>query len=179
MADLRTPRPPRGYDLIEMPTRGGQSAQAYSQLAQFLPELMNQARGGTGAFDAIEGPAKRFYEQQLAPGIAQRYAGSGISGSSGMQNALVAGAADITTNLAAQRAQLMQQSMKNVLGLGDMLLSRPDYTYDLMEQGPSGWDQFLGVGLPVGGALLGGIFGGPMGAEWGGRIGSRAGSAFL
>lgn len=184
MASLATPKAPKGYELVQLPTHGGQAAGAYSQLAGALPNWLAMASGSPGAFEAMEAPVKSFYEQKLAPGIAQRYAGAGIGASSGMQNALAAGAAGLSENLAARRAQLMQQSMQNVLNLGNVLLSRPDINYDLMEKEPSGWQKALGIGLPIAGTVLGGAagayFGNPMlGAELGGKLGSYAGQAFL
>jgi len=176
---LATPKPPKGYDMIRFPTRGGQSANIYSQLSELFPELINQAKGAPGAFDAMEGQAMRQFNQQVAPNIAQRYAGSGIGSSSGMQNSLAAAGRDLTENLAARRQQLMQQSMQNVLGLGNILLSNPDEMNFLTPKGPKWWQQILGLGSPVAGAGIGGLLGGGIGSLLGFQGGTGFGQGFL
>lgn len=176
---------PKGYEMFQVPTRGGQSASTYSMLSQFFPELLQQAKGAPGAFQAIEQQGQDLFNQKIAPGIASRYAGSGIGSSSGMQNSLAAAGKDFTLGLQAQRAELMNQSMQNVLSLGNLLLQRPDVeTYvGQKQQKPSFWDQMLGIGLPIAGAGIGaglGYFAGdPLtGAKIGGKLGSSAASAF-
>lgn len=175
---------PKGFNMSQFSTRGGQSADIYSQLAQAFPELLAQAKGAPGAFEAQEGQAKDFYNQKLAPGIAQRYAGSGIGSSSGLQNSLTAGARGLTNDLYSQRQELMQNSMRNVLSLGDLLLQRPDVEnyYSQKQKGPSGWNQAIGIGAPIVGATLGLIPGfGPMigGPVGGAKTGYEFGKAFL
>jgi hypothetical protein len=172
---------PKGFNMQQFATRGGQSASTYSMLSQFFPELLQQAKGAPGAFDAQEGQAKDFFNQQLAPGIAQRYAGSGIGSSSGMQNSLTAGARGLTNDLYAQRQSLMNSSMQNVLGLGQLLLQNPDVEnyYSQKQKGPSWWEKALGIGAPIAGAAVGGYFGGPTGAKLGATVGSQFGQSFL
>lgn len=186
MSTLATPKAPQGYEMLQFPTRGGRSADIYNQLSgDVFQKLLGQAQGSPGAFAPQEQQAMDFYQRQLAPQIAQRYAGSGISGSSGMQNALASGARDVTTNLHAQRNQLMQQSMHDVLNLGNILLQNPDVeNYYAQNQGMGGgggssiWDKLLGIGLPVVGAIGGGILGGPMGAAAGASLGGTLSSGF-
>ena len=174
---------PKGFQQHQFSTRGGQSAGIYQQLAQFFPELLTQAKGAPGAFEAQEKQATDFYNQQLAPGIAQRYAGSGIGASSGMQNSLTAGARGLTNDLYAQRQSLMQNSMNNVMNLGSLLLQNPDVEnyYSQKKKGPSWWEQALGLGLPIAGAIGGGLIpgGGLGGAKLGATIGSSIGQSFL
>lgn len=180
MAGLKLPK---GFEMFQAPTRGGQSASTYSMLSNFFPELLQQAQGAPGAFDALEQQGQNLFSQKIAPGIAQRYAGSGIGASSGMQNALAAAGKDLTLGLQAQRADLMHRSMRNVLDLGSLLLSNPDVETYLgrKPQKSNFWDQMLGLGLPIGGALLGGLVpgGGLGGAKLGGTLGSTIGKSFL
>lgn len=171
---------PKGFNVHQFASRGGQSADIYSMLAQAFPELLNQAKGAPGDFEAQEKQAQDYYNQQLAPGIAQRYAGSGIGASSGMQNSLTAGARGLTNDLYSKRQDLMSQSMQNVFHLGKLLLQNPDIEnyYSKKQKGPSNWDQILGIGLPIAGAGLG-AFGGLGGAQLGGLLGSKIGQSFL
>lgn len=179
MSILSTPKAPKGYDLLRFPTRGGQSAQTYSQLSQLFPEIMQQARGAPGAFEAMEAPAMRQFQQQIAPGIAQRYAGTGIGASSGMQNALANAGSNLAEDLAANRQNLMQQSMQNVLSLGDLLLRNPDEEFAFRQKGPSWWKQALGLAGPIAGAGLGGFLGGGTGGLLGLMGGTGFGRGFL
>lgn len=177
---IATPKAPKGFEMFQFPTRGGQSANTYSMLSQFFPELLQQAQGAPGAFDAIEQQGQNLFNQKIAPGIAQRYAGSGIGASSGMQNSLAAAGKDLTLGLQAQRANLMQNSMNNVMNLGRLLLENPDTETMFNKRDPkmSMWQQILGIGAPIAGGVLGGIFGGPMGAVGGAQLGSTLASPF-
>lgn len=172
---------PKGFEMFQVPTRGGQSASTYSMLSNFFPELLQQTQGAPGAFQAIEQQGQDLFNQKIAPGIAQRYAGSGIGASSGMQNSIAAAGKDLTLGLQAQRANLMQQSMRNVLSLGDLLLQNPDQQtfFGRKEQKPSFWDQFLSMGLPIAGGIAGGFLGGPGGATIGSSLGATAARPFL
>ena len=175
---------PKGYSQFAAQTRGGQSANLYSQLAggvapgipNILSQLQGQATGAPGTFDALEAPALRQFQQQIAPGIASRYAGSGIAGSSGMQNALAGAGANLAQDLQAKRLGIMQDSMHDILNLSNFLLKNPDIQGGLVQnqpKGPSGFEQLLGVGLPMLGAGLG-AFGGLPGAKLGGQVGAAA-----
>ncbi len=187
---------PKGFEMLQFPTRGGQSADIYKQLAgglsgglpDILKNLIGMASGKSDAFAPQEKQAMDFFNQQLAPGIAQRYAGSGIGASSGMQNAIAGAAGNLTTNLQAQRNKLMQQSMHDVLNLGNLLLGKPDIeNYFRKQPDDDFWSKILGIGLPIGGAALGGTLGflggGPMGAltgaQFGGSLGGTASKGFL
>ncbi len=181
MSILTTPKAPKGFDMLQFPTRGGKSAGIYDQLGgDFLQQLLSRAQGNDQSFQPQEQQAQNFYQQQLAPQIAQRYAGSGIGGSSGMQNALASGASNLTTDLQSQRNDLMHQSMQDVMHLGNLLLSHPDmenYFMPKKEKKPW-WHQALGIGLPAIGTAAGAFFGGPMGASMGASLGSSLASGF-
>lgn len=177
---ILTPKSPKGFEMFQVPTRAGQSASTYSMLSNFFPELLQQAQGAPGAFDALEQQGQNLFNQKIAPGIAQRYAGSGIGASSGMQNALAGAGKDLTLGLQAQRNQLMQNSMNNVMNLGNLLLSNPDYETYFGQKQPkrSIWDSILGIGLPAAGGVIGGVTGGPQGAIAGMNIGQSFAAPF-
>jgi hypothetical protein len=174
MAGLKLPK---GFEQYSLPTRGGQSADIYSKLFSMFPEMMQNAQGGGSGFDAIEGQARQDFSRKTAPGIANRYAGSGIGASSGMQNSLAAAGQDLELGLAGKRIDYMDKSMQRVLQLGNILLKNPDIGFGYQrtdeDDGSSTWDKILGIGLPIAGAAAGFIPGfGPM-------IGGPAGGAAI
>lgn len=142
MSILSTPKPPKGYSQYSLPTMGGGQKEIYDLLSSnlsggipnVLQQLLGQAQGKEGSFAPQEQQAMNFFNQQLAPQIAQRYAGSGIGSSSGMQNSLAGAAGNITTNLAAQRQNLMQQSIRDILGIGEHLLGTQTQQYGLVKK---------------------------------------------
>jgi len=149
-------------------------------LPDVLQQIMSRAKGDPSAFEGMEKGALNQFNQQIAPGIAQRYAGSGISGSSGMQNAIAGAGANLADQLYSKRQDLMHRSMRDVLSLGDLLL-KPDqqgYFGGEEDEGPAWWEQALGIGLPVLGGIGGAFLGGPAGAAAGATIGGQIGSSF-
>lgn len=183
MSILSTPKAPKGYDMFQFPTRGGQSADLYNKVMNsgLYEKLLSMGQGSPEAFQGQEQHALNQFNQQIAPQIAQRYAGSGIGSSSGMQNAIAGAGGNLAAQLKSERGDIMHRSIQDLLGLGNLLLSNPDYETQFMPKKKSSdwWQKSLGVALPVGGAALGGIFGGPTGAYLGGQVGSAAGQAFL
>ena len=133
---------PKGYEMYSLPTMGGGQKELYDlfkgQLSPGLPgvfqQLLGMAGGNVDVFNKMEAPLLNKFNREILPGIANRYAGSGISGSSGMQNAMATAASDLGTNLQAQRASLMKQSMRDVLGLGEHLLGTPTQQYGLVQK---------------------------------------------
>lgn len=164
-------KPPKGYGAYSLPTMGGGQADIYNLLknqfqggaGDIYQKLFGMARGDAGTFDQLEAPALRQFQEQIAPQIAQRYAGSGISGSSGLNNSLAGAGANLAENLQGQRLGLMQQSMHDVLHLGDLLLGTPTQQYGLYQKENQGrdWMQLLGsLGTQIGGGYLGSKLGG-------------------
>lgn len=179
---------PSGYQMFELPSRGGRSADIYNQLALgaqgAIPDILKQksalATGSPEQFAQLEAPALRQFQQQIAPGIASRYAGSGIGASSGMQNSIAGAGADLAERLQAQRLGIMHQSMNDILGLSNFLLSNPESQFGLVEGQPK--TNWLGAIAPfalgAAGAGLGFMGGGPAGALTGLKLGSGLGSGF-
>jgi hypothetical protein len=65
-------------------------------------------------FDAFESPLLRQFNEEIAPGIANRFAsqGSGGSlGSTGFRNAITRAGADLSTNIGALRGGMQQQGI--------------------------------------------------------------------
>lgn len=169
-----------GYEALQFPTRGGRAADIYSSMGGDLyNRLLSMSHGSPEMFQNLEAPAMAQFHQQIAPQIAQRYAGSGIGASSGMQNSLAGAGANLALGLQGQRNALMQQSMQDVLNLGNLLLSRPDVENVYQKEAAPWWHQALGIGLPIAGGLVGGAFGGVPGAIAGSKVGSMAGQSFL
>lgn len=164
---------PKGYEAIRFPTGTKETRDIYNQLYQMFPELMRRSQGSPEMFAQMEAPAIQQFQREVAPGIAQRYAGQGISGSSGMQNTLAAAGRDLASDLQAQRQNYLQQSLGNVMNLGNYLLQNPQ-EQTFYRKKPSWFSSLLGIGAPIAGAGLGSLFGGFPGAQ----MGSSMGSAF-
>lgn len=166
MSMSAVPKVPKGFGMYSLPTMGGGQADIYNMLkGQFqggagdvYQNLLSMAKGDQGMFEQLEAPAMRQFQQQIAPGIASRYAGSGISGSSGMQNALASAGGNLAQDLQAQRMGLMRQSMQDVLHLGNTLLGTPTQQFGLYQKENMLRDlmQMLGGA----GSQAAGIFGG-------------------
>lgn len=166
MAAMEGLKLPKGYSSYNLPTMGGGQKELYDlfkgQVSGGVPDvfqkLLGMARGDQGTFSQMEAPLMRQFEQEILPGIAQRYAGHGISGSSGMQNSLSNAATNLGTNLQAQRSDLMRQSMHDVLGIGQNLLGMQTQQSGLVQNKSVINDllKLLGGGL----GSLGGTYGG-------------------
>lgn len=162
---------PEGYSAYSLPTMGGGQQDIYNMLkgafmgqpsqggaGDVYKNLLSMAQGKSDAFEQLEAPALAQFQQQIAPGIAQRYAGSGIGSSSGMQNAIAGAGANLAQNLQGQRMGLMQQSIHDVLGLGNMLLGMPTQQFGLA-QNPTGMADFMRLLGNVGAQAAGTYFG--------------------
>jgi len=158
---------PSGYRQYSLPTMGGGQQEIYNlikgQVGSAFPDvfqsLLGTAKGNIPHFEAQEKYAQDLFNQQIAPQIANRYAGSGIGASSGMQNAIAGAGSNLAAQLQAQRTGLMQQSMRDVLGIGEHLLGMPTQQFGLVQKENPWRDllQVLGGGLGQLGGTLGGI----------------------
>lgn len=172
-----------------------------ASLQQYTPEQLNQfqslfqhlapgsylsrlAGGDESLFNEMEAPALRQFSQ-LQGNIASRFSGMGMGGrhSSGFQNYMGQKASDFAQDLQARRQGLMQQAIKDLLGLsGELLDKRPfDQAYVEKNRQPSGWSKFGATALPIAGAVAGGLAtsGSPAGITAGGAAGSAASRAFF
>jgi hypothetical protein len=121
---------PAGYKAIS--TFNPQQAQAFQQLlgslggtgqsaANYWQELLS---GNSESYDKFAAPYLRQFNEQIVPGIAERFAGVGGLSSSGFQNALGQAGAGLSENLASLREGLRGNaasqsigSLQNLLGM--------------------------------------------------------------
>lgn len=119
----------KGYS--EVSTLNPQQEQIFNMLSSlfgglgqqggnYLSELLS---GDSESFDRFAAPYKRQFEEEIVPGIAERFAGVGGLSSSGFQQALGQAGAGLTENLASMREQLRSQipgqifsNLQNILG---------------------------------------------------------------
>ncbi len=87
----------------------------------------------SGDFSAFEGPLIQQFEQQTAPGIAERFAGMGAGSSSGLNQALAQAGSNLTSDLGAQRAGLMMNALPQALSFGQAPFKQQ---MDLMQLSP-------------------------------------------
>lgn len=114
--------------LLGTPGEFKQGPNLYSpQQQEILNRLLQQGSQGLG-YDAIEGAARRGYQNSTIPMLSERFAnigGRGLSGrgSSGYQNAIQ----DEGTLLESQLAKGRQENSMNLLNLGLTQQSQPYY----------------------------------------------------
>lgn len=125
--------------------------------------------------DAFAAPELRRYNQDIAPGISEQFAGMGSGGlsSSGFQNAQIQGATDLSERLGAIRANLRQQSAQGLQGIGQFGLG--NFSQDRMTQ--PGSEGFLSQVAPAVGTAIG-SFAGPTGAAAGYQAGNMFKNSF-
>lgn len=127
-------------------------------LGSGLNYLQNILGGGDEAFQSFQRPAMRQFEEEIVPGIAERFAGRGGLSSSGFQQSLGQAGQRLSENLAGQRSQLQSQALgqlMQLLGLGQ----QPQFENIYQPRGPGFGTSFAsGLGQGLGrlpGALLG------------------------
>lgn len=151
---------PKGYSQFELPTMGGGQKQIYDLLksqslgggGDVLSRLFGTAGGDQQGFDQMEAPAMRQFQQQILPGIANRYAGSGISGSSGMQNAFAGAGTDLAERLQSNRMGYHERARDQVMNLMQSLLGTPTSQFGLVQKPNMMADimKLLGTGVGTG-----------------------------
>ena len=96
--------------------------QGFQQGNEFFNSLFNDPE----FFNKFEAPAFRQFEEEIAPNLANRYAsmGSGGSlGSTGFRNQIAREGGNLATNLAAQRGNMQQQAVPQMLGYSQAPIS--------------------------------------------------------
>lgn len=141
------------------------------RLAQGDPELMKQMETG----------ALRQFSGQMG-NLASRFSGAGTGGrhSSGFKLQSGMEARQLQEQLSAQRGQMQQQAIRDLMGMSNQILGQNPYDSFLIEpeQKSSWWQRAVGGIAPVAGSAIGGYFGGPQGATLGNQLGSAFGQAF-
>lgn len=158
------------------------------QFQQFTPEQMNLfqslfghlgpegflsklAGGDESAFHQMEQPGWRALNQAQG-GLASRFSGmgSGALKSSGARNTMSALGSQFAENLMANRMNVRNQALRDLMGMSDMLLGQRPYQQGIMQEQkkPSFWESLLG-GL----GSLGGLGLGAFGGSYLGGLGQR------
>lgn len=141
---------------------GPEAMQLYQQLFSHLgPDsyLSRLAGGDQSMFEEMEAPAMRQF-QELTGQNASRFSGMGMGArkGSGFKNAQNQATADFAMNLQSRRQGLMQQAIKDLMGLSSELLDKRPSENLLMpkkQKKPGFWDtagQSFAQGLGEAGA---------------------------
>jgi hypothetical protein len=186
-----------GRDIVPKGTNLGQLSQFTPEQTQLFQSLfghldpqsfLSQIAGGDqGAFDEMEAPAMRQFNE-LTGGLSSKFSqGSGgqslgLGRSSGFKNSNTAAASNFAQDLQSKRQDLKRQALMDLFGLSNSLLGQRPYDRFLAEkpqqQGGGFLDQLAGgFGKALPSALIGGATGGPAGAAIGG-FGSLFSSLF-
>ena len=160
-----------------LPNLSPEQQELFGQLIQALSGQGGLLEGGlqnlqkmlTGDASEFEAPAMRQFNEQIVPGIAERFSGMGEGGqqSSAFGQQLGAAGAGLSENLAMQRANMQQQGLQQLmqmLGLG----MQSQFQYQQIP-GQEGFMQPFaqGVGSALPGAVMGGAPGAAKGvADW-------------
>jgi hypothetical protein len=127
-------------------------------------DTLGQRAGGQGGMDEYKKAMISRYQQEDLPSIMQQYGGQGSGRSSGMQNALAAGAQNLGQNLAARREDMQSQAIQQLLGLNSDFMNMKDYEHGFSEIPESMLSKFMTKGLPAAADLAGTFMGyGPVG----------------
>lgn len=141
-----------------------------------LGNLQGILSGDPKAFEAFAAPAKRQFQEQTVPGIAERFSGLGAQGSSAFGQQLGAAGAGLEENLSAQRSGLQSQALSQLAGLLGQSQAPQFDTQNIVSQ-PGFLQSLLKILGQVGGAAIGGqALSGGLGGLIGGQ-GFRSGAA--
>lgn len=131
-----------------------------------IGNLMKILQGGDAAFKEYEAPMMRKFNEEIIPGIGERFAGmgAGAQSSSAFPQALSQASGSLTEALAAQRAGLQNQALSQLQGLLGMGLNAHPFQY---AQSGGGGGLFgammpgigMGMGQMGGSSLLNWLFG--------------------
>jgi hypothetical protein len=137
----------------------------FQQGSQYIQQLLSGSPQSTAAFEA---PAMRQFNEQIVPGLAERFSGlgAGSQSSSAFQQALGQAGAGLAENLqslrsglqmqgAQQGLQYAQQPISNYQGLAGLGLGTQ--TRGFMQKQLPFWQQLL-TGLSGGAGQIGGGF---------------------
>lgn len=107
-------------DDILKQVKGMSGQQDITQNPQFQQgnEFFNSLFNDPSFFEKFEAPAMRQFNEEIIPGVANRFASMGSGGSLGstaFRNQLGRESSNLATNLAAQRGQMQQQAIPQML----------------------------------------------------------------
>lgn len=111
------------------------------------------------AFRAYEAPMMRQFNEEVVPGLAERFSGSGMGGrqSSAFQNQMGQAGMKLSEALGAQRANLRQGAMSNIMQM--LGLSQTPTFENVYQAGQPGAAQgiFSGLAQGVGAGMMSGF----------------------
>lgn len=129
----------------------GQGQQGYGDAMGLLQKYMDPESQENLDF---EEPYMRQFNEQTIPGLAERFAGAGALSSSGFGQSLSAAGGALQSDLASQKRNRMQQSLKDFLGQynqqSQLGLSAQPFSYVNRNRGQGG-----GLMSALGGGLQG------------------------
>jgi hypothetical protein len=183
----------RTGDVMPKGTKAGQMQQFTPEQMKLLSEMMGNvgpdsylsrlAGGDESMFNEIEAPALRQF-QELQGQMGSRFSGMGMGAqkSSGFKNSMGQAGSDFAMQLQAQRQQLQQQAIKDLMGHSQMLLGQRPYERFMIQKPQQQQQGGFGGWGSVGGAALGGLAGMASGNPGmgfkGAQLGSQIGSGF-
>jgi hypothetical protein len=146
-------------DIKQLPTMSGEQNQLFNTL---LSSLMGGPGGGgynqavsllqqyldpqSSVYKDFEAPYMQQFNEQILPGIAERFAGAGAMGgglsSSGFAQALGGAGAGLQAQLAGLKSSMQRQSIGDILGLTQFGLSKEPFAYLQKQATPGFLPQF-------------------------------------
>lgn len=133
---------------------GGQGGLQQSGL-DFLSSLLS---GDPEALSQFQAPALRQFQEEIIPGITERFAGLGALNSSGFQQTLAQAGQRLAENLSQQRGTLGLQGLAGLQALQSQALA-PQFQTGVSGRQPGFFEQIIGPLLQLGvKAGTGGLF---------------------
>ena len=153
----------------QLPAISGPQEQYLNQILQMLqgmgPDIQNYFSDlfseSPEAFEKFAAPARREFEEQIVPSIAEQFAGSGALSSSGFAQALGGAGAGLTERLAQMRESLRGQGLSQLQGFGQSALGTQPFGYQTTAAQPGFLQNLMGPLLGATGTTLGGYLGRP------------------
>ena len=151
------------YQQWQQAMQGPGAGGATGDAADYYRSLMS----GEGAAD-FEAPLQRQFQEDIMPGIAERFAGmgSGALSSSGFQQQASRAGTDLAERLGSIRAGLRMQGAQGLQGMAQQGMQPVDEMMLRPREG-SFFEKFAGAMAPAVGAGAGMAIGGPAGAYFG------------
>ena len=147
-------------NLLDTPEKTTNINRFSPEQQQFINQLLGVLGGSqqpTGLLgqllntEGFEKPAMRQFQEEIVPGLAERFSGAGAQKSSAFQQALGASAADLEERLASLRQGQLSSVFQSILGQA----LTPQFNQYFQPSGPSAFSQGLGALLSGAGQGIG------------------------
>lgn len=122
---------------------------------QYIQDLLSESPEAAERFGA---PARREFQEQIVPQLAERFAGVGGLSSSGFQQALGQAGAGLAERLTAMREGLRPGALSALSGLGQLGLGTQTFQQQRIGGQPGFLQSLPQIGGILGRGLLGGLF---------------------